>query len=90
MKEKTTLNIVGKVICTNEEENTWGILTHKVNGLPKRILLIYSISERDEVKKEYCDTELSTIVVGLEIILNKCGLEKTFQKNEDIEITIKY
>ena len=96
MDKKQSLHIVGKTICTNEDENTWGILTSSINGVSKRVMIIDSISHRDEVNKTWNDTELSTVVVGLEIILQKCGvvdecgLPKTFKENEDIEIMIRF
>jgi hypothetical protein len=96
MEKKQSLHIVGKTICTNKDENTWGILTSSINGVPNRTLIIDSISHRDEIEKTWNDTELSTVVVGLEIILQKCGvidecgLPKTFKENEDIEIMIRF
>ena len=85
MKDNKTLNIVGKVICTNEEENTWGILANEINGVKTKKLLIDKVTDRGGETLE----ELSTVVVGLEVLLNQCGIKKTFNENDNIEITIK-
>ena len=79
------LNIKGNVICTNKKENTWGIRTTSINDESKEVLLIDQIKNID--KREV--TETST-VVGLEIILEKCGIKKEFNDGEEVEITIKF
>lgn len=80
------LKIKGNVICTNKKENTWGIRTTNINDEPKEVLLIDQIKNVD--KREV--TEASTVVVGLEIILEKCGIKKEFNDGEEVEITIKF
>ena len=78
------LSIQGNVVCTDKENNVWGIKTNTINNERKEILIVDEVFVGNRVSHSN-----STVVVGLEVLLNKCGIQKEFCENETINLTIE-
>lgn len=89
MGKAQEIKIKGNIICTDKNENSWGILTSSINDEPRKVIIVDGYTGRDEHGK-LKKIDLSTVVVGLEVLLDRCGTKKVFDEGDDIEITIKY
>lgn len=77
MGKAQEIKIKANIICTDKNENSWGLLTSFINDGPRKIVIVDGYTIRDE-HGELKKTDLSTVVVGLEVLLDRCGIKKVF------------